>query len=50
MLLIFFFISLAKFFFFFWGGGGGMVMYANKVETKGKEILQILNKLQHISD
>ena len=29
---------------------GGMVMYANKVETKGKEILQILNKLQHISD
>ena len=36
------------FFFFFWGGG--MVMYANKVETKGKEILQILNKLQHTSD
>ena len=45
----FFFISLANFFFFFFLGGG-MVMYANKVETKGKEILQILNKLQHISD
>ena len=43
----FFFISLQ---FFFGGGGGGMVMYANKLETKGKEILQILNKLQHISD
>ena len=45
----FFFISL-QFFFGGGGGGGGIVMYANKLETKGKEILQILNKLQHISD
>ena len=44
-----FFYLIGNFFFFFLGGGG-MVMYANKVETKGKEILQILNKLQHISD
>ena len=47
MLQLIFFYLIGNFFFL---GGGGMVMYANKVETKGKEILQILNKLQHISD